>query len=167
MAQGEAAGIIDTKLTVRNMLEQLDDQLKLKPEALALLGADPEFPETHRRRGPRAADQRIPPVDHRRRSIRRCTRLRDFLQTEYLPMARDGVGLIYMKGGDALYRYLVQSTTTLPMTPDEIHQLGLSEVARITRDFDKVRQEVGFKGDLQQFFDYMRTSPKFQPKSRE
>ena len=74
---------------------------------------------------------------------------------------------MYMKGGDAYYRYLVQSNTTLPMAPEEVHQLGLSEVARITKEFEKVRQEVGFKGTLQQFFDFMRTSPKFQPKSRE
>ena len=50
------------------------------------------------------------------------TRLRDFLKTEYLPKARDGVGLMYMKGGDALYRFDVQSTTTLPMTPEQIAQ---------------------------------------------
>jgi uncharacterized protein (DUF885 family) len=72
-----------------------------------------------------------------------------------------------MKGGDRLYGYLVQSTTTLPMTPEQIHQLGLREVARILKDFDKVRAEVGFKGDRHAFFDYMRTSPKFAPKSRE
>ena len=53
------------------------------------------------------------------------------------------------------------------MTPEQIHQLGLSEVARITKEFEKVRQEIGFKGDLHAFFDYMRTSPKFAPKSRE
>ena len=92
--------------------------------------------------------------------------MRDFLKNEYLGHARDGVGLMYMKGGDALYRYQVQSTTTLPMTPDQIHELGLSEVARITKEFEKVRQEVGFKGTLHAFFDYMRTSPKFAPKSR-
>jgi uncharacterized protein (DUF885 family) len=51
------------------------------------------------------------------------------------------------------------------MTPDEIHELGLKEVARITQDFDKVRQEIGFKGDLHAFFDYMRTDKKFQPVS--
>jgi uncharacterized protein (DUF885 family) len=73
---------------------------------------------------------------------------------------------MYLKGGDALYRYQVQSTTTLPLTPDQIHELGLKEVARITTEFEKVKQEVGFKGDLHAFFDYMRTSPKFQPKSR-
>jgi uncharacterized protein (DUF885 family) len=93
--------------------------------------------------------------------------MRDFLQNEYLPKAREGVGLMYMKGGDALYRYDVQSTTTLPMTPDQIHALGLSEVARIAHGFEKVRQEVGFKGDLHAFFDYMRTSPRFAPATRE
>jgi uncharacterized protein (DUF885 family) len=93
--------------------------------------------------------------------------MRDFLQNDYLGHAREGVGLMYMKGGDKLYRYEVQSTTTTEMTPEQIHQLGLSEVARITNEFEKVRQEVGFKGDLHQFFDYMRTSPKFAPKSRE
>ena len=74
---------------------------------------------------------------------------------------------MYMKGGDKLYRYLVQSTTTLPMTPEEIHELGVSEVARITSEMDKIRQQVGFKGTLPQFFDYLRTDKKFQPKSRE
>ena len=81
--------------------------------------------------------------------------------------AREGVGLNYMPGGDKLYAYLVQSTTTTDMTPEQIHTLGLSEVKRITGEFDKVRREVGFKGTLPQFFDYMRTSPKYQPKSRE
>ena len=93
--------------------------------------------------------------------------MRAFLENEYLPHAREGVGLMYMKGGDALYRYEIQSTTTLPKSPQEIHALGLSEVERISRDFDKVREQVGFKGDLHAFFDYMRTSPKFAPKSRE
>jgi uncharacterized protein (DUF885 family) len=53
------------------------------------------------------------------------------------------------------------------MSPEQIHELGLKEVARITKDFEAVRQQIGFKGDLHAFFDYMRTSPKFAPKSRE
>jgi uncharacterized protein (DUF885 family) len=95
------------------------------------------------------------------------TRLRDFLKNDYLPHARAGVGLLNMKGGDTYYRYLVQSNTTLPLTPDQVHQLGLSEVARITKEFEAVQKQIGFKGTLQQFFDYMRTTPKYQPKSRE
>ena len=94
-------------------------------------------------------------------------RLRDYLSSSYLPKARDGFGLMYMKGGDRLYRHLVQSTTTLPLTPEEIHQTGLSEVARITSEMEKVKQEVGFKGTLQQFFDHLRTDPKYKKPTRE
>ena len=164
--KGEAEGVVDTKLTVRNMIEQLDNQLKLKPEESPYWGPIKSFPAAV------GATDRARLTDAFRQSISTIiypalTRMRDFLQTEYLPHARDGAGLMYMKGGDALYRYEVQSTTTTRMTPEEIHQLGLKEVARITGDFEKVRQEVGFKGSLHQFFDYMRTSPKFQPKSRE
>jgi len=164
--KGEAEGVVDTKLTVRNMIEQLDNQLKLKPEDSPYWGPIKNFP------GAISIENRSRLTNEYRDSIANTiypalTRMRDFLQNEYIGHARDGVGLMYMKGGDALYRYEVQSTTTTTMSPEEIHQLGLSEVARITKEFDKVRQEVGFKGDLHQFFDYMRTSPKFQPKSRD
>jgi uncharacterized protein (DUF885 family) len=164
--KGEAEGVVDTKLTVRNMIEQLDSQLKLKAEDSPYWGPIKNFPK-----GIGAADRARLTTEYRQ-SITgviypALTRMRDFLQNEYLGHARDGVGLMYMKGGDALYRYNVSATTTTEMTPDEIHQLGLSEVARIRNEFEKVRQEMGFKGDLHAFFDYMRTSPKFAPKSRE
>jgi|tagenome__1003787_1003787.scaffolds.fasta_scaffold20969911_2 uncharacterized protein (DUF885 family) len=164
--QGEQAGVVETKLTVRNMIEQLDNQLAQKPEDSPYYEPVKNFPAavgaTDRARlteGYRAAitGELYPAI----------TRLRDFLRDEYLGHARDGAGLMYMKGGDKLYRYLVQSTTTTDMTPEQIHTLGLSEVARITKEFEKVRRQVAFKGDLHAFFDDMRTSPKFQPKSRE
>jgi uncharacterized protein (DUF885 family) len=164
--KGEAGGVVDTKLTVRNMIEQIDTQLKLKPEASPYWGPIKAFPKDM------SAADRARLTEAYRTSIQTVIypalqRLHDFLANEYLAHAREGVGLKYMKGGDRLYDYLVQSTTTLPLTPDQIHQLGLREVARITKDFEKVQADVGFKGTLQQFFDYMRTSPKFAPKSRE
>jgi len=164
--KGEAEGVVDTKLTVRNMIEQLDNQLKLKPEDSPYWGPLKAFPkdmaEADRSRLTAAFRSSIGTVVYPA-----LQRLRTFLANEYLGHAREGVGLKYMKGGDRLYGYLVQHNTTLPMTPDEIHNLGLSEVGRITKDFEKVRTEMGFRGTLQQFFDYMRTSPKFQPKTRE
>ena len=164
--KGLTEGVVDTKLTTRNMIEQLDAQLKLKPEDSPYWGPIKAFPKSI---GP--AD-RTRLTNEFRQSIGgtiypALTRMRAFLQDEYLPKAREGVGLMYMKGGNALYRYDVEATTTTDMTPDQIHQLGLSEVARITNGFEKVRNEVGFKGDLHAFFDFMRTSPQFQPKSRE
>ena len=162
--KGEAEGIVDSKLTVRNMIEQLDSQLELKPENSPYWGPIKTFPASI------GASDRARISQQYRESLSGVVypalkRMRNFLSNDYLGHARDGVGLMYMKGGDALYRYDIQSTTTLPLTPDQIHDLGLKEVARITQDFDKVRQEVGFSGDLHAFFDYMRTSPQFQPKS--
>ncbi|HEY6662530.1 MAG TPA: DUF885 domain-containing protein, partial [Sphingomicrobium sp.] len=164
--EGEQSGVVDTKLTVRNMIEQLDDQLKLKLEDSPYFGPVKEFPA-----GIGEADKARLTSEYRAAITGEIypalTRLRDFFRDDYLAHAREGVGLKYMKGGDRLYAYLIQSTTTTDMTPEQIHRLGLSEVARITKEFDKVRREVGFKGTLPQFFDHMRTSPEFQPKSRE
>jgi uncharacterized protein (DUF885 family) len=164
--EGMASGVVDTKLTVRNMIEQLDGQLKQTPAESSYLGPVRKFPDSipaaERARlttAYRAAyDGEIRPA---------LTRVRDFLRTEYLPAARDGVGLLSMKGGPELYRHLVRSSTTLDIAPDEIHQLGLSEVVRIRGEMNKVRREVGFKGDLAAFFEHLRTDPKFQPKSRQ
>ena len=162
--KGEAEGVVDSKLTVRNMIEQLGNQLQLKPEESPYWGPIKAFPASM------GAADRARITQQYRQSLNEVVypalkRMRDFLANDYLARARDGVGLMYMKGGEALYRYDIQSTTTLPLTPDEIHQLGLKEVARITEGFEKVRQEVGFAGDLHAFFEYMRTSPRFQPKS--
>ena len=164
--EGEKAGVVETKMTVRNMIEQLDTQLAQKPEESSYFGPVKQFPDSinagdrdrlTREYRTAISDQLYPAL----------TRLRDFLKNEYLPRARDGYGLMYMKGGDKLYRYLVQSTTTLPLTPEEIHETGLKEVARITDEMEKVKQEVGFKGTLAEFFNYLRTDPKFKKPTRE
>jgi uncharacterized protein (DUF885 family) len=164
--EGEQAGVVETKLTVRNMIEQLNEQLKMKPEDSPYYGPVKQFPEAIS-----AADRARLTKEYRAAITDELfpvlTRLRDFLKNEYLGNAREGVGLMYMKGGDNLYRYEVQSTTTLPMTPEQIHELGLKEVERITAEMEKVRHEVGFKGTLHQFFEHMRSAKQFQPKSRD
>jgi uncharacterized protein (DUF885 family) len=163
--QGEASGVVESKLTVRNMIEQLDTQLKQKPEDSPYFGPAKDFPDSFSaaEKARLTAEYRLAVTDELYPAL---TRLRDFLRDEYLANAREGVGELYMRGGDKLYAYQLQSTTTLPLTAEQIHQTGLSEVARITAEMEKVRQEVGFKGDLQHFFDYMRTAKRFQPKSR-
>ena len=164
--EGMASGVLDTKLTTRNMIEQLDTQLAQKPEESPYFGPIKEFPDSIG-----AADRARLTAAYRAAITDELypvlTRLRDFFRQEYLPQARDGVGLVYMKGGPKLYRYLIESTTGLALDPEEVHQLGLSEVARITKGMEQVKQEVGFKGTLPEFFNYLRTDPKFKSKSRE
>jgi uncharacterized protein (DUF885 family) len=93
--------------------------------------------------------------------------VRNFLRDVYLPIARESIGISEMKGGEKLYLQMIESTTTLPLTPDYLHNLGMDEVNRIKSNIVQVMGEVGFNGSLNEFFDFVRTDPKFKPESRE
>ena len=90
-------------------------------------------------------------------------KLAAFLQSEYLPKARTTTGIGDIPEGKERYAYLVKSWTTTNKTPDEIYNTGLSEVKRIRTEMERIKNEVGFNGDLKAFFEYMRTDPKFKP----
>jgi uncharacterized protein (DUF885 family) len=164
--EGEAAGVFETKMTIKNVIEQFDTQLKQPVEESPFYQPVKKFPAEFS-----AADKTRLEAAYRAAITNdlypAMKRVRDYLESSYLPKARDQYGLMYMKGGKELYAYLVQSTTTLPLTPEEIHQTGLSEVARITGEMEKVKQEVGFNGTLQQFFEDLRTNPKYKKPTRE
>jgi uncharacterized protein (DUF885 family) len=166
MRQGMASGVVQPKLVMRNVVDQLDGLIKQGVEGSTFYGPIKSFPEAvpaaERARLTKAYAEAI-----RTKLIPAFARVRDFVRTEYLPQAREGVGLRHMKGGPALYDYLIESNTTVKMPAEDIHQLGLREVARIRSEMDKVRTQVGFKGDLAAFFQHIRTDPKFQPKSKQ
>ncbi|WP_153796980.1 DUF885 domain-containing protein [Foetidibacter luteolus] len=90
-------------------------------------------------------------------------KLADFLQTEYLPKSRPTSGLGSLPGGKKYYEFLVRQQTTTNKTPDEIHTTGLNEVKRIRGQMDSVKNAVGFKGDLNAFFEFMRNDKQFTP----
>ena len=94
-------------------------------------------------------------------------RLHDFIRDEYLPACRDTYGLYALPDGVAWYEYLIRQHTTTDMSAEEIHQVGLDEVARIHTEMIAIKEEVGFAGDLQAFFNYLNTEPKFYFESRE
>jgi uncharacterized protein (DUF885 family) len=164
--QGQASGVVETKLTINNVIEQLNTQLAQSTEDSPYFGPVKKFPD-----GISDADKARLTTEYRdvieKEIYPANTRLRDYLRDEYLKDARDGVGLSYMKGGDKLYAYMIEQTTTLPLKADEIHNLGLSEVARIKSGMEAVKKEVGFNGTLPEFFEHMRSDPKFKPASRE
>ena len=163
---GMKTGVVQPKLIVSNVIDQLDLQLKAGVGGSPYLGPLKAFPDN------------ISPADRTRLTTETTAavrdaifpayvRLRDFLRDDYLPVAREGVGLVYMKGGPELYRYLIESNTTLPLTADQVHATGLSEVARIRGEMEGVKTQVGFKGNLAQFFEHLRTDPQFKFKTRE
>jgi uncharacterized protein (DUF885 family) len=93
--------------------------------------------------------------------------LSKFMKDEYAGAARITAGLGNSETEREYYRAVTRYFTTLDVSPDEIHELGLSEVARIRGEMDAVIQEVEFKGSFAEFLDFLRTDPQFYAKSRE
>ncbi|MHA4739365.1 DUF885 domain-containing protein [Dyadobacter sp. MSC1_007] len=86
-----------------------------------------------------------------------------FIEKEYLPAGRKTNGFDALPNGKAIYDYYIKYYTTTEMTADEIHQIGLKEVARISGEMEKVKEQVGFKGDLKSFFNDVRNNKKLMP----
>ena len=163
--EGMASGVLETKLTIGNVIEQLETQAAMDIEDTPYWGPIANLPEDFS-----AADKARLTAAYRQSitDVRAANqRLLAFLKDDYYPQARTSVGLSQMQGGEALYNQLIEQTTTLPLTADYLHNLGLSEVARIKTGMMEVKDEVGFDGSLPEFFDYIRTDPRFKPTSRE
>jgi uncharacterized protein (DUF885 family) len=90
-------------------------------------------------------------------------RLYDFIQNEYLPASRDTSGFSALPNGEAWYQHKIRQYTTTNLTADEVFALGKSEVARLKSEMEKVKEKVGFKGDLMAFFDHLRSKPELMP----
>lgn len=87
----------------------------------------------------------------------------NFLETEYLPKARDTDGINALPKGNEIYAYYVKSWTTTGKTPEEINQIGLEQVAMLRNEMEKVKQQVGFNGTLEQFINHLKEDPKAMP----
>ena len=88
-------------------------------------------------------------------------KLYDFLVNEYLPESRDSIGISDVPNGKEWYEYLARYHTTTNLTPDEIHEIGLVEVAKIRAEMEKIIEQVGWEGDFNSFLQYLRTDPRF------
>ncbi|RDY69655.1 DUF885 domain-containing protein [Lysobacter soli] len=166
MKQGIAAGVVQPKVLMEKVVPQLDALIKDKPEDTLFWGPitnmPKEFSDADRTRLTDAyrkmiAEQLMPAYK----------KLRAFVNDEYLPKTRDTFGLDKLPGGQAWYAFNAKQSTTTDLTPAQIHQIGLDEVARIHGEMQKVMTEVGFKGSLQDFFKYVQTDKKFEFKSQD
>ncbi len=94
-------------------------------------------------------------------------RLLEFMQSEYIPGARGSIGASALPRGREFYRHRVQLFTTLDLTPEQVHQVGLDEVARIGAEMRAIPAKVEFEGDYSAFVEHLRTSPEFYPKTAD
>jgi uncharacterized protein (DUF885 family) len=94
-------------------------------------------------------------------------RLKNFFVGEYLPAGLDQVGVWQLPRGEALYSFVTRRHTTTEMTPEEIHEVGLSEVKRIRAEMQTVIEKLGYKGSFREFTEFLRSDAKFYYKTPE
>ncbi|UCH98553.1 MAG: DUF885 domain-containing protein [Candidatus Aminicenantes bacterium] len=90
-----------------------------------------------------------------------------FVREDYFKHAPEPVGLWQYPQGKDYYRFLVKINTTLDLTPEEIHQIGLKEIENLRKKLDDLRKELNFKGDVDAFVRFLKTDPRFRPQSPE
>ncbi|HVS31110.1 MAG TPA: DUF885 domain-containing protein, partial [Thermoanaerobaculia bacterium] len=155
MRKGLAAGITPPRITLRDAAELIGNQIHDDPTKTPIyqqMFSSGSADERVRVQAAEVIRTKVTPA---------FRRLQRFFTEEYYPKTREAVGLSAVPDGRDWYAYLVRNFTTTNMTPDEIHNLGLSEVKRIRGEMEKVRESTGFKGSLAEFFTFLRTDPRF------
>ncbi|MBI1348363.1 DUF885 family protein [bacterium] len=160
MREGLNQKIVQPEIVMRRVPAQIRRQIVDDPQQSLFYKPFQTFPAN------------ISPEDKERLQTAAQTMIRDqivpafrdfgeFFDQEYLPGCYQGVGAWQLPNGQDFYAYCAKSYTTTSLTPREIHDLGLAEVARIRKQMEAIREQVGFTGSLLEFFEHLRTDPKF------
>lgn len=160
MRAGLKAGVTQPKAVMEKVLPQLQALAVTDPEKSLFWGPIKNFPDAV----PAADRERIAAVMRKLladKVLPAYGRMLAFVRDEYTPKARAGTAWSDLPDGKAWYALRVRQSTTLDLTPDQIHEIGLKEVARILGEMEAVRKQVGFQGDLKAFFKYLQDDPKF------
>lgn len=166
LKEGVANGVVQPRVLIERTLPQLQAHMVDNAADSIFYKPVQAFPE-----GISAADQaRL--TDAYRVAIETTfvpayRRLHDYLQSDYLPSTRNTVGLAQQPDGQRWYNQKVRQYTTTNLTADEIHNIGLQQVALITTQMESIKQRVGFEGDLRAFFNHLRTDKQFQYASEQ
>ena len=160
MREGMKAGYVQPRILMEKVIPQIESQLVENVEESAFYQPVRNMPDSFSAEdATRLTNAYTDAIGTK--LVPSFVALRDFIRDEYIPAARETHGVDGVPDGEAYYAYLVKRTTTTDMTPAEIHELGLSEVARIKASMQAVMDEVGFEGDLSAFFEYLNSDPKF------
>ena len=160
--RGMAEKIVHPKVIVQKLIPQLTAMVVSDPTQSVFYGPVKKFPADFSEADKQSLTQSFTQLIAEE-LVPSYKKLADFLQQEYLPAARTSSGFGDLPGGDKMYQYSIRAYTTTNKPAQEIFNLGLAEVARIQKEMEKVKAQVGFTGSLNAFFEYMRTDPKFFP----
>ena len=160
MKEGMRQGVVQPRILMAKSLPQIESQIVDTAEESGFWAPIENMPEefsaADRERlvaaFKEAIETKVLPV---------YSRMTNFMGDEYMGATRESVGLYSLPDGPEWYAYNVKRITTTDLTPEEIHQIGLNEVARIHDEMHSVMDEVGFEGNLKDFFDFMNNDDQF------
>lgn len=160
LQEGLKRGYTPPKLMLRDVPKQIADLIPADPTASALLEPFKEIPadilEQERARLANRAKEiynhRVAPAFHK---------LHNYVATTYLPACRDSIAATALPEGTEAYAFHVRWQTTTDLTPQQIHEIGVSEVKRIRAEMDKVIASTGFQGSFHEFTEFLRNDPRF------
>ncbi len=166
LKQGMAEGRLAPRVVMPKVLVQLRSLSKLGALESPLWAIEPRLPgdwsdadrQVIKARIRQAIELDVAPA---------YARLADFVEAVYIPACPDRVGLCATADGVAHYAFLVRDYTTTELTPEQIHAIGLAEMARTRAAMESIRREVRFPGDARAFFARMRTDPRFKNTSEQ
>ncbi|MBB5209521.1 DUF885 family protein [Chiayiivirga flava] len=161
MREGVVAGVVQPTALMQKVLPQLDALIKDTPEDTLFWNPIASLPEDVSEADTARLTQAYRTLITEQ-LMPAYRRLRSFIAEEYLPATRSSVALSALPDGEAWYAFNVRNQTTTDLTPAQIHQIGLDEVARIHGEMERVMREVGFEGSLRAFFEHVTTDPSFK-----
>lgn len=160
MREGMKRGMVQPKVTMQRLPGQIEKQIVAQPEQSSFFKPFRQFASSisveDRERLATAAKEAIA-----QSVLPAFQRFHKFFISEYLPACLDGVGAWRLPEGEALYAFVANSFTTTTLTPKQIHEIGLTEVARIRGEMEKIKARTGFTGTLPEFFAFLRSDPRF------
>jgi uncharacterized protein (DUF885 family) len=160
MRQGIQEGIVQPEIVMRRVPAQIRRQTVDDPTDSLFYKPFKSFPAdistADRERLQREAQAAI-----REQIVPAFRRFGEFFEQEYLPKCLAGVGAWQLPKGQEFYAFKAREFTTTSLTPQEIHDLGLQEVARIRQEMEAIKEQVKFEGSLLEFFEHLRTAPEF------
>lgn len=160
MKEGVSKGIVQTKITMQRVPNQIEKQRVKQPDQSPFYKPFRDYASSisasDRTRLSAAAQSAI-----RESVLPAYDKFAKFFNDEYLPACLEGVGAWRLPDGQARYAHVARLFTSTSLTPEQIHNIGLSEVSRIRGEMEKAKVKAGFKGTLQEYFTFLRTDKRF------
>jgi uncharacterized protein (DUF885 family) len=166
MREGIQARIVQPRIVMERVPAQIAVHLVEDPTQSPFYKRFQRFPDSI----PAADQERLAAAAHetiQKQVVPAYRKFHEFFVNQYLPATFEQVGAWQLPRGRELYATLARRYTTTGLTPEQIHNLGLSEVARIRKQMEVIKAKVGFQGTLREFFEFLRTDPQFYYKSSD